>query len=255
MDVIARICAHCGKSLEGYRADADHCSTVCRMAAYRKKHPPIVPGPPIGELIEAYRWKLHNKTAKARENFDRIAHALAPLAARPVLTVTAEEWEGWLTDATEGMAVSTKALWRGYVLAMLKVFAHFPIAAPPPRPLSPPVDRTAHRAALLAGAPMLKTTRARIVVTLRAEGFLPVEIQRLTLDDAGDVQAGPAAWGRRARPPIPPALQERLRDFALVKGIAPGQPLFPISVAAITELVRRVLRRASGNGSVTQRGV
>lgn len=250
MDMSARTCDPCGKSLDGFRADAEHCSTACRMKAHRKKNPPIPPGPSIAELIEAYTRKLQSKTPGALRTFKRIAPALAPLATRPVLTVSASEWEHWLADVTRGKADSTKALLRRYVLAMLKGTPHF-LAAASPRLPRPQVGRAA-RPDLLVSEAMPRTERTRLVVILIAVGLYPREIQVLTLDETGQVQAGRANWGRHSRPPIPFALQERLLAFAKAKRIAPGAPLFPISSAAISEILRRLLRKkASAEGDVS----
>ena len=109
MDMTAKTCDPCGKSLDGFRADAEHCSTACQMKAHRKKNPPIPPRPLISELIEAYKRKLQNKT-RAREGFAQIAKALAPLSDRNLLTITAEEWQAWLGEVTRGKAESSKTL-------------------------------------------------------------------------------------------------------------------------------------------------
>lgn len=88
----------------------------------------------------------------------------------------------------------------------------------------------------------------RLVLELVALGFMPVEIQRITLDQDLSVQPGPAAQGRRSRPIIPLALQQRLRAYATAKGISAGAPVFPISYAAIYEAVKRATRKEGGSG-------
>lgn len=233
------------------RTETPLCSNRCRAQASRDaKPPPIPPGPHIGKMIEAYTSKLRGKTPGAMRTFKRIAPALLPLAKRPALTISASEWEGWLAEATEGMADSTKALWRRYLWAMLKGTPHF-LAAAPPRLPRPQVGRAA-RPDLLVSEAMPRRVRARLVVELTALGFFPTEIRRVRLGEAGDIQLGPAAWRRRSRPPIPSALHERLRAFVSAKGIAPGAPLFPISSAAISEILRRLLRKkASAEGDVS----
>jgi hypothetical protein len=242
-----RTCSGCGKSLEGRRSQTESCSAACRMKAHRRDNPHVPAGPPLRDLINAYREKLQKKTPRASESFAKIAQALAegrePLAGRRILTITAIEWERWLARATEGMADSTKGFWRRYLHAMLKGTPHF-LADPAPRAPRSPVDRAASHAALLAGGARPQRERPRLVVELVALGFYPREIQTLSLDEAGQAQ-GPAAWDRHSRPEIPPEFQERLRAFALAKGIPPGKPILGISRSAITEVVRRTIQKAS----------
>jgi hypothetical protein len=234
----------CGRTLEGRRSNAETCSDACRVKRYRKKHPPILPGPPVRDLIAAYSRKLESKTAKARESFSRIADALAasPLIDRRLLTITGEDWERWLVDVTHVSAESTRALWRRYLRAAFKPNPHF-LAAPPPRPPRPPVDRAASHSGLLVTGKMPKTERARLVLELVVAGFTTLEVQEIRLDEKGRVRPGLPAWDRRSMPTIPPAIQDRLMDYAADQDLCSGDFLFTISKQAITQLARRWLPR------------
>jgi hypothetical protein len=236
----------CGRSLAGRRANADTCSDACRVKKHRRDNPPIPAGPLLFLLIDSYQRKLQAKTAKAREDFAPIAKALTQLAHRRLLTITAEEWERWLTDATPIMAESTRTLWRRYLRAAFKPNPHF-LAAPPPRPTRTPVNRATSHALLLASERMPKGERQRLVLELLAAGLYPKEIQDLRLDEKGRVRPGRAAWDRRSMPTIPPALQDRLADYAVDQDLCSGDFLFTISTQAITQLVRRWLSRAASS--------
>lgn len=241
-DQVSQRTCECGRSLEGRRANAETCSDACRIKKHRRDNPPIPAGPLLFFLINTYQRKLKAKTAKAREGFAPIAKALTPLAHRRLLTVSREEWEAWLIAATPVMAESTRTLWRRYLRAAFKPNPHF-LAAPPPRPARPPVDRATSHALLLSSERMPKAERPRLVVELIAGGLYPKEIQTLTVTPTGELEAGPAAWGRRSRPEIPHTLESRIMAYASAMQIPAGAPVFPISSQAIRRIISRWLPR------------
>lgn len=234
----------CGRSLEGRRSNAETCSDSCRVKRHRKKHPPILPGPLLRDLISAYARKLEDRTPKARESFSKIADSIlvSPLADRHLLTITGEEWERWLIDVTHVSAESTRDLWRRYLFACFKPNPHF-LADPPPRRARPPAERGLPRPWLLHMATMPNTERARLVVELAAAGFYPAEILELTLNERGQARLGRPAWGRRSMPDIPLTLQRRITAYASECKLRTGDLLFPISKTAIKALVRRWIKR------------
>jgi len=239
--VSPRTCG-CGRSLAGRRANAETCSDACRIKKHRRDNPPIPAGPLLFLLINTYQRKLEAKTAKARESFAPIAKALTPLAHRHLLTIEETAWESWLAKATEGMGPSTRALWLRYLHAMAGRTPHF-LPATPTKPARPPVDRAASHVGLLASERRPKTERAQLVLELVAAGLYRSEIQALQLNEQGHVRVKRSAWGRKSMPTIPPALQDRLMDYAADQDLCSGDFLFTISKQAITQLVRRWLPR------------
>jgi len=243
-----KTCDPCGKSLDGFRADAAHCSTACRMKAHRRNNPPIAPGPLLREAIGSRRQYLEakaNKGVATVANFNRIARALEPLANRHIASIRAEEWSAWVTSETEGFRESTRVMWIRSVRTLLKATpSWFSAAFPktPNPPSSPPPALSRRRLAALCTAP--RTQRTRLVMELLTAGFIPSEITRLRIGPEGDVRLEHPAWGRRKVPRIPDTLQARLRAFSGSRGLAPGSQPFPITTQAIRAVVKTAQRRS-----------
>lgn len=239
MDMTAKTCDPCGKSLEGLRTDAEHCSTACRMKAYRKKNPLIAPGPLLREVIATRR---HHVEAKAKgvstlKNFDALARSLTPLAHRHVASISAAEWETWWVRATANFRASTRTQWARMVKTLLRDVPNWFNAVVPFTQNAPPSPPPALPPRRLAGLESLpRTERTRLALALAREGFLPIEIRGFTLG-AGEILPGKPAWGRRDMPSVPTPLLERLRLYANSKGLSPGTQLFPVSCAAIYAVV------------------
>ncbi len=242
-----RTCAcGCGRSLEGRRVHAAYHSGTCRVKAARKrKPPPTLPGPTLGELVAAYQAHLLTKGADAQRAFARIAVKLAPWAERPVLTITAEEWENWLAEVTASFAPSYRRLTRRYLLASLGGTAHW-LAPGPPRPMGTEgtaVDVTDELERALTEAPTEE--RDRLLGELVLSGWYVREIQRLRLGADGQIELGRPNWRRDAAPSsLSPSLELRLRAYAIRKGIRAGTPLFGLSGTWIRAILARGLRRA-----------
>ena len=236
----------CGRSLAGRRANAETCSDACRIKKHRREHPPIAPGPPLRDLVEAYQKNLETKTPQARERVAWIADRLGSLADRPIASIRREEWQTWMDGVTPGWSASSKVMIHRYVWAMLKGVPHW-LPIPPQRPA---VKQRVARPELLSSERMPKAERMRLVVELIVVGLYPVEVKSLTVTQTGELEAGPAAWGRRSRPEIPPTLQGRILAYASAQQIPAGAPLFPISSQAIRSLISRWLQKQTPCSSV-----
>jgi hypothetical protein len=234
-------CQGCGGEIPpGRRSDAENCRGACRARGSRERHA-IDPGPQLSEIIANKRRHLE-ATARGEStlrSFDVLARGLATLAHRHVATITQDEWRAVFTKATATMRESSRTQLARMIKAMLKgVPSWFAAVAPftPNPPPSPPPALPRRRIAHLESLPRLE--RTRLAVALMRQGFLPVEIQRLTIGDSGEVLPGKPAWGRCNMPALSQTLRERLQAYANSKRLSPGTRLFPVSRAALYGVAR-----------------